>query len=314
MDSKERATAILTGWFTGDGMGSQTDGMTQAEVEALCPDGIEEMYSLEEVRPLCGMTSEVSDLPTLLAYSIATNKACDVHHAKASYRKYAAEGEGPREHIRRILLAEASKADHDLALVRSPVHGILKATQNQKKWLNFLRQECQITSSSELCLQTAQLLSSGFAALIEDEPQDALSFVLGLTELAKRSALDERITTALQTAINQKPLPRFDAKQSSFVLTALLVVMHTLIAFDSYEEGIKALVMRGENARLVCALYGGLSAGLYGMQSIPERWTAEVFPSPALESMIKKQTLFKRETIRMERLAYTLTASLFDLQ
>ncbi len=89
--------------------------------------------------------------------------------------------------------------------------------------------------------------------------------------------------------------------------------MHTLIAFDSYEEGIKALVMRGENARLVCALYGGFAAGLYGDRSIPERWVDEVFPSPALEAMIKKQTLFKRETIRLEKLAVSLTAGLLEL-
>ena len=41
MDSRERSIAILTGWFTGDGMGSQTDGMQYSEVEALCPEGID---------------------------------------------------------------------------------------------------------------------------------------------------------------------------------------------------------------------------------------------------------------------------------
>jgi hypothetical protein len=38
-----------------------------------------------------------------------------------------------------------------------------------------------------------------------------------------------------------------------------------------------------------------------------------VFPSPALEAMIKKQTLFKRETIRLEKLAVSLTAGLLEL-
>ncbi|HCU29929.1 MAG TPA: hypothetical protein DIC57_04425 [Sphaerochaeta sp.] len=310
MDSRESATAILTGWYTGDGMGSQTDGMQSSEVEALCPDGIEEIYTLEESRPLCGMSSEVSDLLTLLALSIVTNKDTDVHHVKASYRKYIQEGDGPGEHIRRILQVETSKADHSLALIRCPIHGILKATQSQRKWLDFLKAETQITSSSDLCLQTVLLLSSGFGLLMEEEYDDPLLFVSALAGLAKRNRLDERIVAALHTALNQNPLAVYDTKQSSFVLTTLLVVMHSLIAFDSYEDGMKALVMRGGNARTVCALYGGFAAALYGMESIPERWTAEVFPSPALEAMIKKQTLFKRETIRMEKLAVSLTAGL----
>lgn len=313
MDNQEKAIAILTGWYTGDGMGSQTDGMEASEVEALCPEGIQELYTLEEIRPLCGMSSDVSDLPTLLALSVAANKACDVHHVKASYRKYIQEGDGPSEHVSHILQSEPSKADHSLALTRSPIHGILKASQSQGKWLTFLKAENQITSSSDLSLQAALLLSYGFASLLEEGYDQGLAFVTELQSFAKRSRFDERIITSLQAAINQKQLPLYDAKQSTFVLTTLLVVMHTLIAFDSYEAGMQALVMRGGNARLTCAVYGGLAAGLYGSQCIPERWIDEIFPSAALESMIKKQTLFKRETIHMEKLAASLAKSLLEL-
>lgn len=313
MDNQERAIAILTGWYTGDGMGSQTDGMEYREVEALCPEGIQEMYTLEEVRPLCGMSSDVSDLLTLLALSVITNKACDVHHVKASYRKYIHEGEGPSDHVRHILQTEPSKADHSLALTRTPIHGILKASQSQGKWLSFLKTENQITSSSDLALQAALLLSFGFASILEEGYDQSFQFVTGLQSFAKRSRLDERIIASLQAALNQKPLSLYDAKQSTFVLTTLLVVMHTLIAFDSYETGMQALVMRGGNSRLACALYGGLAAGLYGIKCIPERWIDEIFPSTALETMIKKQTLFKRETIRLEKLAESLAKSLLEL-
>lgn len=313
MDNQERAYAILTGWYTGDGMGSQTDGMERAEVEALCPQGIQEIYTLEEVRPLCGMTSDISDLPTLLALGIASNKACDVHHAKASYRKYIQEGEGPSDHLRHIIESEASKADHGLALSRTAIHGMLHSSIPQSKWLAFLKAETQITSSSELSLETAHLLSYGFSFLIEDECNDAVALVEELVLFAKRNTMDARIVTTLQTALNQKPLAYYDAKQSSFVLITLLKVMHTLIAFPSYEQGMEALVLSGGNARLTCALYGGFSAGLQGKESIPERWIDEVFPSFALEAMIKKQTLFKRETIHVEKLATSLAKSLLEL-
>ncbi len=44
----------------------------------------------------------------------------------------------------------------------------------------------------------------------------------------------------------------------------------------------------------------------------PQRFGDEIYPSPTLEAMIKSETLFKRETIKLERLAEKIAKELAE--
>ncbi|NCC64456.1 MAG: hypothetical protein EOM15_07355 [Spirochaetia bacterium] len=81
----------------------------------------------------------------------------------------------------------------------------------------------------------------------------------------------------------------------------------------SFNEGIITIARRGGEARLSCALYGALNAAMQGPQTIDQLWIDEVFPSPALQTMFKYQTLYKRETITMDKLATLFSKRLLDL-
>jgi ADP-ribosylglycohydrolase len=68
----------------------------------------------------------------------------------------------------------------------------------------------------------------------------------------------------------------------------------------------------GGDARLAGGLYGALQGALRGPDLFPDHWIDELVSSSAVEQAIKKQTLFKRETIKMERLALTMSERLLN--
>jgi hypothetical protein len=75
------------------------------------------------------------------------------------------------------------------------------------------------------------------------------------------------------------------------------------------EEGLDAIARLGGNSRLTCAIYSALKV-LADHEEVPERYSSEIYPSPTIEAMIKSETLFKRETIKMEKLAEKLAKGL----
>lgn len=309
MEMQERVQVLLTGWFTGDGMGSQTEGMETEEILALCPEGIDEVYTLEEARPLCGMSSEVSDLVVLLGLSIHENGGYDIDHAKATYRRYTLAAEGPSDQLKRILESGPTKGEHSLVLGRSIIHGIMKQSLSNAKWRQIVESESAITSTSTLAQMCALLISQAFALVVETGYEQSLDLLHDLVIWAQRAKLDKKIVETIQSACNRTPLPD-SGPAKDHVLFTVRDVLCTLASAESCEDGVKQLVMRGRSARVSCALFASLCGGIYSMGELPERWTDEIFPSPALEAMIKKQTLFKRETIKMERLALTLSTKL----
>ncbi len=312
---EERAYAALLGWFTGDGFGSQSDGREAQEIADLAPEGLSEVYTLESLNELCGMSGEVSDLSALLALSMLDNKALLADHVKASYCKYAKCEEAELSAVLASSLAkEATSTESALILSRSVVMGLALVGKSAKRQNQLSRMESSLFSSSVLAQDAALLMSLAFSLVISQKAHDAKSLLGQLQQHCVKLGLDERLCTMLKTCMTRKAVPQYEGKQQAMVLPVMDTVFTTLLLSDSYESGVSLLASRGGSARLSCALYGGLAAGFEGFEAIPERWVDELFVSPALDEMIKKQTLFKRETIRMEKLARTLAGSLLELE
>jgi len=312
---EERAYAALLGWFTGDGFGSQSEGREEQELSLLAPDGLTEVYTLESIYELCGMSSEASDLSVLLALSMLDNKALLADHVKASYRRYVkCEDAELSPELVTNLEHEASTSESALILSRSLVMGLALIGKPAKRQRQLSHLESALFTTSPLAQDAAYLMSLAFSLTISEKAEDAATLVGLLLQQCSKLALDERLGQMLKRCLGRTEVKHYEGKQQKMALSLLETVFSTLLVSDCYESGVRLLASRGGNARLSCALYGGLAASLEGSDAVPERWIDELFVSPALDSMIKKQTLFKRETIRMEKLARTLATSLLELE
>jgi len=297
MDTLER---LFTGWFVGDGFGSQTEGMTGEEIAALIEGPLEEVYTLEEHQPLSGMSGVASDFTVLCGLSYLALKEVDTDHLRSKYTTWAKEHEG---------FSFPQKRDHALALTRTPTFALLAGHYPYTKWEALIRSETAITSSHPLAGDAALLLSRAFTFLVEDEAQGAEHLAsLLIREVGKRN-LDPKLEVMLRTAVNQKPLAPISDKERVAVIPTLLVAFHTLLSGCVYEEGMDLIAKRGDNSRITCAIYSALKSLIDG-DGPPQRWIDEIYPSDTLEAMIKSETLFRRETIKMERLAASLAAGL----
>lgn len=307
MDTQTRVYAALLGWFVGDGFASQTDGMESEKVQELCNGSLTEVYTLEQERSLSGMTSDVSDLCVLLGMSVLSNKAYDRDHAKAAYRKYCREAGEDGELVGKLLEDAPSNSDQTRSLSRVPIVGLLGFLFGERIQQKAAVEEAGMFSSDDVCTQSSLLISQAFALVFKDEAEDVPSLVRMLDKYASRQGLGD--TAYLHTS----KMPHGTTKQTYATVMLLQTVFAMLHAQTTFEEGISTIAMNGGNARLTCALYGALKAALDGPSCISERWIDEIFPSPALETMIKKQTLYKRETIKIEKLAASLAKDLLQL-
>lgn len=297
MDILER---LFTGWFVGDGFGSQTEGMTGEEITALIEGPLEEVYTLEEHQPLSGMSGVASDFTVLCGLSYLALKEVDTDHLRSKYTTWAKENES---------YSFPQKGDQALSLTRTPTFALLAMHYPYTKWEVLLRSEVALTSLHPLAGDAALLLSRAFTFLVEDEAQGAEHLAsLLIREVGKRN-LDPKLEVMLRTAVNQKPLAPISDKERVAVIPTLLVAFHTLLSGCVYEEGMDLIAKRGDNSRITCAIYSALKSLIDG-DGPPQRWIDEIYPSDTLEAMIKSETLFRRETIKMERLAASLAAGL----
>lgn len=59
---------------------------------------------------------------------------------------------------------------------------------------------------------------------------------------------------------------------SGWVVDTLEVALWGFFKYDSWEEGVLAVVNRGGDSDTAGAVYGGLAGVFYGYDSIPTRW------------------------------------------
>lgn len=310
MEFEQRSCGALTGWFTGDGFGSQTDGMDRQQVETLSQGPISDVYTFESVTEGCGVSSLVSDLPVLLALSVQTTGTCDIDHIRSSYRRYLKDAREPwSDRVRQALEQKGGAEDHAMALGRVVMWALLMVAQDKRFDSRLVAEETNLTHVSPLAGDAVVLLSQALALLVTDDLEDKQEFHRRLVAMAGKQSLDPRIIAELN-AVRRSTSDRELVYPEDSVLTSIRLVLSTFLHAQDIEEGMDQIARRGGCARINCALYGALVGAAEGPGAIPERWVDELCPSASLERYIKRQTLSRREQIRMDRLAARLTDGL----
>lgn len=303
MECIERVYGALLGLYVGDGFGSQTDGMDEQELELVTLD---QVYSLEEIRPLCGMSGEISDLGSLMAISMLATERLDTDHLKAQILRY---GEEDDNHLSVTVKRSLETPAGDLPLCQllplSLFLSIASLELSDRQLPSLCNRFTSLFNVDSITEQAVVLLVQAFSLILNSDAKEWEQLSRLLLQKARRNRLDPGLSQAILT--NRPP------KRVQGVLGTLSLVFSLLNENIDYTQGIITLAKRGGEARLACSLFGALKASMEGKHVIDQLWVDEIFPSPALESMFKYQTLYKRETITMEKLANIFSKRLLDI-
>ncbi|MGH0052549.1 MAG: ADP-ribosylglycohydrolase family protein, partial [Sphaerochaetaceae bacterium] len=197
---------------------------------------------------------------------------------------------------------EVSLEGYRVALPLSVVLAIagIELTQKQLK-------EIAVKTTSNFCEEAIEreataLLTHCLYLLVTQEVAEGKKLIHTLLTQRGGKGIDERLRSILEQAKE----PKITLAGNHSLRETLVLVFHTIYHASSVERGMSKIAKEGGDARLACGLYGAIQGAQYGPTLFKERWIGELVPSSAIEQAIKRQTLFRRETIKMEKLAFTL--------
>ncbi len=304
MNTIQRAYGALLGWFVGDGFGSQTQGLDRESILAEIEGPITEVYTMEHLNDTCGFSSEVSDAAVLMAMSMISTESLDLDHVRSSLKRYAEES--GNEEIEDAL-DKANIAPILYPLCFAPILAIAGVELKQKQLKDSVTKATSLFFSDDSAIDSTYLVTYALHQILNEQVLD-IRKLLHVLSIGKAGFTNEEpIQKILKQATAKKVQPMNTTTEQT-----LVHVFHTLLADDTLEDSMSTLAKLGGNSRLACAIFGSLYGALNGPDSFPDSWIDEIEPSDALETMIKRQTLFKRETIKMEKLSVSLTDKLID--
>lgn len=303
---EEQIRSALLGYFIGDGFGSQTEGLRKEEILEL--GELREVYSFEEAVPHCGISSYVSDLPLLYGLSFLELGHVDYDHLRSTYSRYIKEEpEFLDSTLSEFLSHPSEKGERTLHLGRVVMSGILGALLAKDTTRNLIETEIALTSTNPIVQEAGKLYASALVALIHQEVSSSDEL---FAHLMRSRFIHEELKTIIQGSWNAQGPTLAEFEYSNHLRAALLAIFSTLHTTSTFEEGMISLAQGGGSTRLNCALYGALAGVLHGEEQLPESWISELHVSSALETMIKKQTLYRRESLTFEKLADSLSKKL----
>ncbi|HKM05776.1 MAG TPA: ADP-ribosylglycohydrolase family protein [Sphaerochaeta sp.] len=311
MEAINRATGALLGMFVGDAIGIQTEGREEQALLEEFPQGIAELYSIERKWGESAEITECSVLGILLAQSIITLEGYDAEHSIATYRKWIKlEPTLVRPSLEEMFEGTPLiKSENNYALMRVAPIGVAGTNKTEKEIALMAESECIMTNLDQTCIDANKALSWAIAETIRGVEHQ---FRLGsyLLAISKKYGLEDSVQQAIQRAMDGKTTPRGKTDTALFCLElALYAFFHT----NSFEEGMRLIVMRGGSANANASVYGAIAGAFYGDEEIPIRWKEEVEVPDTLARYIKKQTTFRRQNLSLEFMAESMAEKLLEM-
>ena len=310
MEELDRAKGALLGLFVGDAMGTQSEGLLEADLLTDFPQEIGEMYTKERIFGGCGEITEGSELAILLANSILLNNRFDADNIKATYRKWL--GEEPslvRPSLKTALEGSPlPKSDANGDLVRIAPLAIYGTTKPLKTMMEMAEAECKITHLSQVCIDSSKLFVLALAKVITEEvgKEELVGY---LQVCASKYHFEDRLQNTLRSVMKNSSVS-CDGKDKDSVLIALHVALKALVETSSFEEGMLQIVMKGGSACSNAAIYGALAGAFYGPDSIPDRWADELQAPDSLSRFLRKQAAHRRLNMNLLTMAEDLAQGL----
>ena len=135
------------------------------------------------------------------------------------------------------------------------------------------------------CLEFARLLVEG-KDKFEIYRELQISISTHLNSLSIKTIETKLFNRLLKGAIYQ--LPEKEILSSGYVLHTLEAAVWCLLTTSSYEEAILKAVNLGDDTDTTAAVTGGFAGLLYGYESIPKNWMAQLARRKDIEELAKR--------------------------
>ncbi len=311
MEAINRATGAFLGMFIGDALGIQAEGKEEKALREEFPQGIGELYSIERISGESGEITDCSVLGILLAQSIIALESYDADHVSATYRKWLKlEPTLIRPSLQEIFEGTPLiKSENNYALMRVAPIGIAGTNMTEKEIAGMAEAECIMTNLGQTCIDANKVLSWAIAEAIRGmEHQFRLGSYLLVT--CKKFGIESEVQQAIQRAMEGKRVP--NGKQET-ALYSLELALYAFLHTNSFEEGLRLVIMKGGSANANASVYGALAGSYYGENELPSRWKEELEVPDTLAKYIKKQTTYRRQNLSLEFMADTMAQTLLAL-
>lgn len=300
----ERAYGSLVGLMVGDAFGAQAEGALSSLLQEEFPLGILEMDSKKRFFE-SGTVTDDSEMALMLATSLVAYKSFNRGDVRRRYVAWVESGPASlgyttSEALKNHFFVPGSQANG--ALMRLAPLGIWGTRVSEEELLEVVRRECKLTHIHKVCQEANQLwaLALRKAILEGSSKEEIYSYLLGL---ADRLDIDPSLKDVLLKAETEQPAV-VDGEDQGWVLLAFQQGLYSVLHAPSFEEGIRAITMRGGDADTNAAIYAMLAGAIDGYEVIPERWIKELKPSPCLLDLLGSRAE------KMDVLAYDLAVGL----
>ncbi len=144
---------------------------------------------------------------------------------------------------------------------------------------------CQDTHPDPRCIHSCIAVVEAINALIEGMPKEnVIDYVLSIVG---NSEVGEVLRESKNTPIHK-------CANSGYTVDTVKCAFAAFINADNFEDGLIAIVNRGNDADTVGAIAGSLLGAYYGFNSIPKRWLNKLKCGTEIEGMARQLFRIKR--------------------
>lgn len=282
----ERALGSLLGSFVGDAFGAQTEFKRQKDVARLHPRPIREMEGSPRSVGRPGEVTDDSEMVIMMIQSIIGQGRYSQSQVRKAYQRW--RNSGP-ESIG-ITICSAldgylnSSSQANGALMRCSPLGVLGCTWDTQQILRLSDLDCTITHIHPVARDCNRLWILALSLAIE-QGLDAATLYAKLRDQAESLIEEPIVLEALHKAEYEVP-EGIDGNLKGWVLIAFQLAWYTVLHAPNFEEGMIEITMRAGDADTNATIYGALAGALWGVESIPLRWSEALKLTTCLKNLM----------------------------
>lgn len=267
-----RAQGALIGQLVGDALGSGVDGWTPERIREEYPGGVRQMLANPDLGTSAGQITDKSEAALVLARVLVEQHEYDQSSARREYLKWLNSGVQARDEAITGALLDHTGVENNSsgALLRAAPLGIFGARIWPGVVELWAHEDAIITHPGAVCLAANELFAVAIATAVR-EPMAPRALFESITDYAEGIiVLNDVIRRARQAP------PANYLERPDIVTVALHNALWQLTHVPSFEEALVHTIAHGGDAAGNAAVCGALLGAVYGVASIPKKWSKAV--------------------------------------
>ena len=275
-NSLSRAQGCLLGQCAGDALGQMVEFRSKASIFAEYPDGVRDMKNGGTFNTLAGQPTDDTEMALMLARSIVKEKKFDAEKVYEAYQ-YWYESKPFDCGVTTLMGLKGApnkQSQSNGSLMRISPLGIYGSQFDVDMVAAWAMQDSLLTHPNDVCQKAVAVYATTITEAIATGLSGEVLYNNAIIRAQRDLYYDISVYEALQKSADSKPMD-FEL-DSGWVLTALQNAFYRLLHAKDTEQAVIETVNEGGDTDTNGAICGALLGAVYGVESIPERWSIAV--------------------------------------